>query len=398
MDMRVLRFHRPGTRPGPRRDGILRPTRATGSVWVVLLSLLLVACGQRAATHSNPGATATPSASSAPTATLAPGALKPLIIGLTNMGSLAFHATQTGIPDNTLAPVAAYPGSVDSTVINVTWLQLQPTQQSFDPSAIDQALSAITAYNQAHTTSPLVAKLRVFGGNNAPDWVKTLPGGPITISSRFATFTVGPFWSAPYIQAWRALQAQLAARYDANPLIDTVATSSCSSVSDEPFILPLNQPSVTNLLAAGFTDAAYQSCLMGQNDDYAAWKQTRIEETFNAYHQIGAGVVRLDQAVTNQAMALCRSALGARCILSNHGLQLPSVVDANAVYSEMKSLGGPISLQDYSPQTLQSQSNGVAVISKALSIGASSVEIWPIEFTKFSASDVQSWAALFPRG
>ncbi len=364
--------------------------RSGHGAWIIVaLGLVFIACGNRSSANSPtaPG-TITPTTS---------GAIKPLIVGLTDMGSLQFHQSPTGIPDNSLTAIASYPGAFQGKVINIAWAQLQPTPQSFDPTAIDQALSDIAAYNKLHPTAPLLAKLRVFSNNNAPTWAKAMPGGPITIySAHNMVYTDGPFWSTPYIQAWRHLQSLLAARYDTNPLLAVVASASCSSVSDEPFILALNQPSITNLLAAGFTDAAYQSCLLGQNDDYADWKQTRIEETFNPYFQIGNGKVTQDINVTIQAMRLCHDTLGARCILSNHGWILPNRPAAQPIYDEMRTLGSPISLQNYSPQTMQTTANGTAVLRAAISLGASSVEIWTMEFTKFPPATLQQWAALFP--
>ena len=359
----------------------------------LVLLLIFAACSSQA---SSPSATSTPTI-----VTGSSGSEKPLITGLVDMGYIPFNHDYTMLPDNSLTAVESYPGAFRGMVINVTWAQLQPTSQTFDPGVIDQALSAITAYNQSHPTAPLLAKLRVWGGGHSPDWAKQI-GGPITVvfqstSNAPVTLTVGAFWSQPYIQAWTHLQSLLAARYDTNPLIVSVPATSCATVTDEPFILPLSKPSSTNLLAAGFTDAAYKNCLLHETDVYSAWKYTRIETIYNPYHTIGGGKMTTDTSVTIQAMQACRTALGSRCILGNHCLGRCDQSTTADIYAEMKKLGAPIALQTASPTFMtKNASNWSAVLQRATGYGASSVELWPAGFTQFSQATVQQWTHLLP--
>ncbi len=87
------------------------------------------------------------------------------------------------------------------------------------------------AYNSDHDDHPLRVKLRVWPGPNAPDWVKSLDGDPVTIicNSTGGYITIGRFWAPSYRQAWRDLQSQLAFFYDAEPLIAEVSNSACGS-------------------------------------------------------------------------------------------------------------------------------------------------------------------------
>ena len=319
------------------------------------------------------------------------------------MGALDFTRTG-GKPDNSLTAISMFPGAFRGKVINVTWAQLQPTAQRFVPDAIDAALSDIATYNANHPDAPLLAKLRVSVGGSTPDWVKQI-GGPIAVihqpsGSAPIGVTVGAFWSQPYIQVWRTLQGMLAMQYDANPLIAVVASSSCATITDEPFVLPLAKLSSTNLIAAGFTDAAYRDCLIYQTDDYAAWKSTRIEVTYNPYHLIQAGTAIQDDAVTVQAIDQCRAALGERCVLGNHCLgRCEGEANFGPIYARIRQLGAPIGLQTAAPTWLTlDPARWNATLTTGINDGAASIEIWPRGFTQYLQSTVQQWAALFPVG
>jgi hypothetical protein len=64
------------------------------------------------------------------------------------------------------------------------------------------------------------------------------------------------------------LQSYLASKYNQDEMIAEVAISSCSSVTSEPFVLPIAnktdpivRENIQNLTNAGFTDAQFQACL-----------------------------------------------------------------------------------------------------------------------------------------
>src|ERR1700704_3089402 len=135
--------------------------------------------------------------------------------GLVDMGDIGFYSSNT--PDLlitfTIADLAKYPGSFSEIVLNVTWAQLQSAAGgSLDTAFIDNAISAINAYNAANGTN-LGIKLRVWGGYTAPDWAKNIDGPPITVTGEaevdpavYTPQTIGRFWTADYIDAWTSLQ------------------------------------------------------------------------------------------------------------------------------------------------------------------------------------------------
>jgi hypothetical protein len=63
--------------------------------------------------------------------------------------------------------------------------------------AIDEALQNIARYNATYRAHPLRAILRVETGQMAPDWVKSMSGGPVSIFRRSnnAAITVPLFWT-----------------------------------------------------------------------------------------------------------------------------------------------------------------------------------------------------------
>src|SRR5262249_52029345 len=157
------------------------------------------------------------------------------------------------------------------------------------------------------------------------------------------------------ITAWRALQAALAARYDAEPLIRQVAITSCAPQTDEPFVPTIDGTAKQALLDKGYTDDAEKDCLSHAIDDYADWKQTLIDYTFNPFNSINGGAADTDFTVS--VMQACRDALGSRCVLDNHALGWPLAETDKllTVYEALKTLGGPINFQTQSPRAMDCQ-------------------------------------------
>jgi hypothetical protein len=322
-------------------------------------------------------------------------ALKQPLAGLIDMGDISFHR-KGGPAHNEVTELNRYAGSFGGIAINVSWSQLEPTRGTLVTDEIDRCLGDIRAYNAANPQHPIGARLRVWPGPNAPDWAMHLGGDPLQIVHRGMTITVGRFWLPEYRAAWREMETMLAAKYDDEPLIREVAVESGSSITDEPFILPLDQVSARGLHAAGFTDAQYQACLQGAAADYAGWKKTLIEYPFNPYHTIDSGHPLPDLAFTLSVLDAFRHALGARAVLSNHGLSAPLLPQLVPVMEEMKKLGPPINLQMYAPKGIDLPK----AIGLAISCGAGAVELWsPAKFggfTTMTPGQVQALAALFP--
>ena len=332
------------------------------------------------------------------------GAVKSQIRGLIDMGDVSFRISDT-VPNNSIADLYTRPGVFGGVVINATWSELEPTQGTFVTTQIDQALAAVHAYNAKYPQTPLGVRLRVAEGNDAPDWVKNMGGSPITMYqgggrtgdvNTSKKITVGRFWTEPYENAWTQLQTALAQKYDSNPLVHEVANSSCSSATDEPFIIPEDSTSLKDLHAAGFTDAAYQQCLMNSISQYQGWKTTLVEFPFNGFRVSDSGTVTQNPAITIQIMDAFRNQLGARAILANHSLIAPGENDKTGenllpVYTEMKRLGAPISFQIEGPHE-----DWAAAITYGISFGADAVEAWDSangeKFTAFNQATLQQWS------
>jgi hypothetical protein len=363
----------------------------------VLASLALAACASGGA--AAPAAVATP----APVETIAPvglGAPKIPLRGLIDMQDISWHNTDNGQPAFDIANVDAFPGLFGGIVINATWSQMQPTINGpIDRTAVDAALGAVRAYNSANASAPLGVKLRIYGGSNAPAWAKSIDG-PIRIFRNPAgcggvvdscLLTVGAFWTPTYISSWRSFLGKVAAIYDAEPLIRAVAVTSCAAQTDEPFVATSGPTGVAHLKTAGYTDDVEQACLSGAVDDYAAWTETPIDFTFNAFEKVDGGV---DAGFTKTVMSACRTKLGGRCILDNHALQTPLTADL-AIYAAIKADGAPINFQTASPEGMGCI--WPETITQGLILGARAIEVWPKfqGFTTLTMPQVQALRDLF---
>ena len=351
---------------------------------VLALAVALAGCG---------GSSAPASAIATPTLVPVGGSLeKTPLAGLIDMQDISWHNTDAGQPAFVIGNVDMFPGLFGGIVINATWSQMQPAAGgSVDFSDVDAALSEIRAYNAANPGSPLGVKLRIYGGNSAPSWAKSLSGGPVTIYRNPAgcdgavdscPLTIGLFWTAPYITAWRAFQAQVAAKYDSEPLVRAVAVTSCASQTDEPFVPTTGPVSKSNLgnAAVPYSDAAEQACLSGAVNDYSAWPLTAIDFTFNTYTKFTGGT---DAAFTESVMMLCRSTVGSRCVLDNHALSSPVYSGDSAIYAAIAADGPPINFQTEAPEGMGCLWR--ATIAQGVALGANAIEVWPE--TKYQGFD-----------
>ena len=162
------------------------------------------------------------------------------------------------------------------------------------------------------------------------------------------------FWTSPVEQAYAHLQALLAAEYDTNPLIEDVTTSGCMTVFAEPLIREVtDKTSVANLIAAGYTEAADQTCQEDAIAAQGAWAHTHSSIALNPYQAIsGSGSVSIDEAFTQTLMAYCHSTLGNRCTLGNNSIRTASLgTQYNQMYTSMKGTGPHPLLPDRAGET-----------------------------------------------
>lgn len=316
------------------------------------------------------------------------------IVGLVTQGSAKGYDS-TWVPDNTFPEVNAHPLIYVAVVIRVEWKQLEPQRGQFDYSVIDQAFTHITNYNLGHPTKPVTGKLRIFSGANAPAWVKALSGGMVSVieDNSGSIVKIPRFWTAEYRQAWLVLQTALAARYDSNPLLQEVAVSSCGSTDAEPFIQPFNAISLTALHAAGFTDNAFKTALSGALDDYAPWKKTAIDYTFNPFRATDSGKPVVDSTYAPMLMQAFRTRYGSRGVIANHGLQNLVTAAQSSIYARFLTLGKPIEFQTLAPNV-----DWNATITLGLAYHPTEIEIWDTKDAggpaNVSLSQLQTWAPL----
>ncbi len=300
-----------------------------------------------------------------------PDSRKQPLHGLVTMGNIGALMRKGGHADNTLREANAHPGVYRGVVLLFSWNELEPAQGRLEEAPIRAALDAVRAYNQKYPSTPVQAKLRIFSGWNTPDWVIAKSGGPVSLSNRRGSITVGRFWSTPYRRSWRRFQAMLAKRYDRDPLIGEVAVSSCATISAEPFVLPMNAENLKVLHAAGFNDRRFKGCLMGAIKDYAAWRTTPIDYTVNPFHDSDGGAGVPDENFVNQVLDTFRKQYGRRAVIANHGLQSPLFQWQIALYATMKKIGPPMEFQTISPNV-----DWPASVALGLHYGATEIEIW----------------------
>jgi T5SS/PEP-CTERM-associated repeat protein len=354
---------------------------------------------------------------------------KPAQSGLVDMGDIGFYSSNT--PDVlvtfTIADLASYPGSFSEIVLNVTWAQLQSAAGGpLDTAFIDDAISAINAYNAANGTNVGI-KLRVWGGYVAPDWAKNIDGPPITITGQhtvdqnFTPQTIGRFWTADYIAAWTSLQNQLATTYDNNPVIRGISQTAGASATDEPFVplkgdAPLAPPpstatvnQVAELQAGGYTDAAQQLTLRAAIADYAQWSTTPLDYTMNLFHLYDA-VFGKTVGDANFTLAVLQEAQNSTRLVQagNHALNNPLPTSDSFVYAQLAAYAtldpamAPASYQTASPKNLGSFGNWPNAVAQGVATDAGDIELWDgpgtTGFLGLPPSQVQALAATLAAG
>ncbi len=211
-------------------------------------------------------------------------------------------------------------------------------------------------------------------------WVVTATG-PVTVTdSSGNSATIGEFWTPAYRTLWQQLQQHLASEYDSSAMIGEVAITSCSSLTGEPFILPQTQSAIAALHNAGYSDQLGIACLTNAPGDFAAWKQTPLDYTFNTFTQTDSGVAVANATFPLQEMIAFRAALGTRGVVANHGLQTTLTPDAipiyggfQALYTEAVALGtiSPLEFQTYGPTV-----DWTTTIALGLTYHPTEFEIW----------------------
>ena len=337
--------------------------------------------------------------------------VKPQITGLVDKGSSAAYTLRTAFPTSDPDEVAPDAAAFSAIVVNETWGQLEPTRGHLDFTPLQRSLAAVQSFNRAHPTDQLGVKLRIFGGFTAPGWAKTLDGAPISLTlAGQRPGILGRWWESDYRSAWSFFQHSLAARYDSDELVQSVAVTSCATLSAEPFVISPMPAFVSALEADGWSSAAQQRCLAGAFSDYSGWTHTPIEFAFNPFNSVIPGTTRFthDFSVTEEIMKQCadlRQSAGRSCVLANHALNTTAASTGRGapVYAEIDKLftddhgtrdGSrvPVDFQTTSPDTF----GGCQAIALAIQHHAQSLELWPPSaefkgFSAFTARTLRGW-------
>jgi len=310
-------------------------------------------------------------------------------------------------PDAVGSDVAAFSGIA----VDEDWSQLEPEPGQYDWTPLDASLASVSEFDQAHPTHQLAVKLRVFPGFSAPNWAKSIGGPPLSVitnSKSGRTNTLGRWWSESYEAAWSTFQNALAARYDHDPLIAGVQVTSCSTTTDEPFIV--NAVDLPPLEAAGRTTAAYESCLQGALRNYSGWHNTAVYFPINTMPKLDNGPKNGSIFATQivQQCAASASKSGPRCVIDNHGLGKTSHASFNWLSTAIDHLWqqNPTTTLVAFQADSQTKGEDCAAIVDAISDHAGSVELWqPISgvdgyrgFAANSLADLASWNAALRSG
>ena len=335
-------------------------------------------------------------------------------------------------PPNTLYYACRVYPAIRGIVINDAWSDLQPDGPGTPivTGTIDAALAVVAAYNKS-AAYPVAVRLRVWGNIYAPQWAKNI-GGPIDICDPFGGITPGPsptpmptwyatpsptpcpsqtagpsspplsdvrtlgaFWSSPYQQAWANMQQQLAAKYDANPVIREVSVTSCASLDDEEFLYPIDAWSLDRLIQAGFTPSRLKRCLRNALAGYGGWHRTIVDDIINPFYEVGAGQpFTPDLAFTKTMARDCLAKLASSCMLDNQELgkygatPAPKSPAANLFamwqfMADLRAQGALVTFQTAAPPhlyTAGADSNIAGwntAVGLAVKYQAEALELWP---------------------
>lgn len=360
--------------------------RLVALIGIAVGAIILGACSSRASPSSRSLEVSATTSSSTPagseiTSVAGQNKYKPVLTGLIDMGIQTSYGQDQPFPTVNISEITPYVGDFSGIVVNENWSQLETSQGVYAWGDLDESLAAVTQFNQAHPNGQVYVKLRIFGGNGAPDWAKNLGGSPISEVLKQQTRTYGRWWTPAYRAAWNTFQHAMAARYDSNPLIRAVSVGSCASSTGEPFVLNPGKAALTAIESAGWTVAAQESCLEGAISDYSGWKTTPIEFAFNPFENVVGTKLQVDQNFTSQIMEQCigsGASGGPECIPGNNALSDATLLSRVAsIYDEIDTLWqeSPGSFQTYF------QTVGASVDCQAISLGisyhATAIELWP---------------------
>jgi hypothetical protein len=149
--------------------------------------------------------------------------------------------------------------------------------------------------------------------------------------------------------------------------------------------------------AARYTDAAIRARLMEVIDDYAPWKLTAIDYTFNPFANTDSGKPVPDPSFVISVMRAFRQRFGERAVIPNHGLNDPLREGTQPIYDEIRSLGPPIEFQTVSPTV-----DFEAAVRLGLECHPTEIDLWDSKaaggLAAITAEMLQEWAKAIADG
>lgn len=249
-------------------------------------------------------------------------------------GALTLKAPVTGLMARSAnAAPSPYLSGVD---VNANWADLEPTPGTFTFGAIDAGLAKAAANGYAAT-------LRIFAGDEAPEWAKQIGGAPMPFydHTRRVVTTIGRFWTPAYQAAWQQLMTAVASRYDNNQTLREVHVGGTGVESTEVCLLMAADKIPGQIrtngsywLAAGYTEAARQAALTADIAFMArTWHTTRIDLTVHPMEQLAAnGTDSTSLTATEDLITATATADGQQVIFGHTGLA-QSLIDGTAFQS-----------------------------------------------------------------
>jgi hypothetical protein len=268
-------------------------------------------------------------------------------------------------------PPSNLAGVVSGYIIEGHWNTLQPTAGGpLATTVIDRAVAAVRVWNAANPANPRALRLRIESGIYAPDWVKAMSGGPVTVrSSSGSTGTVARWWTAPVEAAYTAFVAKLAAYVDPIPEIREVTVGATMEFFGEIFIRFASQNAAA-LTAAGYTQAADIAAMESSFRAHVAFQHTTTQIDVNGYQQLTGGG---SLTITQQLMTYALSIGLAHVQFANASL---TSAGNTPLYALMQSYGPKGSNQaSITFQTMPTIPSVTQVINRALTYGATSIEL-----------------------
>jgi hypothetical protein len=256
-------------------------------------------------------------------------------------------------------------------IIEGQWDVLQPNKnEPIVTASIDSAVSAVRAWNKANPKNLRGLRLRIEAGIHAPTWVQSMSGGPVEVSAPSGETGIVPrWWTQPVEDAYAHFVSEVAAYVDPIAEIREVTVGLTMEFFGE-ICIRFPAQNAAALEAAGFTQALDVAAMESSFRAHLAFKHAVTQIDVNAYEEMsGATSLTVTQELMDYVL----------------GLGLPAVQFANASLTDTGNDSLYTLMKGYGPngsrkaaitfQTMPTVASMVTVLDRAISFGATSVEV-----------------------